>query len=118
MRRVLAICSGGAVGLALLVGVTIGWDTLGPPVPPPEIRPAPIVEPDWKITRRYSVNRVLIIEGECADRERAVEIAKSYVGLSTESYDEVLVYVKASNDRTRTRRVQWTKKDGYRVLDF
>lgn len=102
--------------LALLV-MAAGCDALGPPQPHPEIKPSPIGQPDWRVTRRYSVNRVLVVEGQCRDRERAIEIAKGIVDPVREAYDEVLVYVRPP-DRSRTRRVQWTKKDGFRLLDY
>lgn len=111
-----------AFGLALVLGAvmlrTAGCDALAPPRPNPDIAPAPIHAPDWKETRRYSVNRVLIVEGECLDPERAVAIAKWIVAPSTEAYDEVLVYVRTPGEPERTRRVQWTKEGGYRVLDY
>lgn len=109
-------------GLALVIGAVLlrlgGCDALAPPRPNPEINPAPIHAPDWKETRRYSVNRVLIVKGECADLERAAAIAKWIVEPATEAYDEVLVYVTTPGEHARTRRVQWTRKTGYRVLDY
>lgn len=88
-----------------------------PPIPNPPILPAPVGPADWKETRRYTVNRVLLVEGECPDIERALEIAKSVARPSVEAYDEVLVYVRTP-DRRRTRRVQWMKETGYKLLDY
>src|SRR5687767_7660756 len=124
MRPIYAVALSAAVVLVVLLGIAASWGAFDPPAPNPEIVPAAIGPPAWKVTKRYSVNRVLIVEGESTDRERAMEIAKFLVGPSEEAYDEVLVYVKSpsadpeGSRHTRTRRVQWTKKGGYRVLDF
>lgn len=84
----------------------------------PEISPARLSSPGWKVTRRYSVLQALIVEVECRDRERAVEIAKAIVDPVKDSYAEALIYVRPI-DKTTTRRVQWLKTDGeYRILDF
>jgi hypothetical protein len=108
-RVVLPLCAA-----ALL---TWGCDAGAPPANP-EIAPARLSSPGWKITRRYSANQALIVEVECRDRERAVKIAEEIVDPVKASYVEVLVYVKAIGG-TETRRVQWTKNSGeYRVLDF
>ncbi len=94
-----------------------GCEGDGPP-PNPTITPARLSSPGWKVTRRYSANQALIVEIECRDRERAVQIAKEIVEPVKASYVEVLVYVRPVN-RAETRRVQWTKAGGdYRVLDF
>lgn len=103
--------------LVAVLCMAAGCDAIGPPQAHPEIKPSPIGRPDWRVTRRYSVTRVLIVEGECRDRERALEIAKAIVDPVAEAYDEVLVYVRPP-DRSSTRRVQWTKHDGFRVLDY
>jgi DNA polymerase elongation subunit (family B) len=102
--------------LSILVLAACGC---GYPEPPsnPEIKPAPITRGGWTVKRRYTVNRVLVAEVECPDVERAAEIAKSLVEPVTEAYDEVLVYVRPP-DRSYTRRVQWTRKTGYQLLDY
>lgn len=105
--------------LLLAAAAASRYDVFVPPARNPEILPAVIGPAEWKVTRRYSVNRVLIVEGECrAARERAGDIAKSIVDASGEAYDEVLVYVRAPGERLHARRVQWTKALGYRLLDF
>lgn len=106
------------LGVLLLAATTVGYDMPTPPPPHPDINPATLGMPGWKVTRRVSVNRVLIVEGECLDRERAGEIAKSIVDISSQGYDEVLVYVRAPGERMHARRVQWTNAGGYRVLDY
>ncbi|MEX2271054.1 MAG: hypothetical protein WD690_06265 [Vicinamibacterales bacterium] len=118
MRPIYAVALVAVISIAVCLGIVATWGAFRPPDPNPEIVPAAIGSPAWKVTKRYSVNRVLIVEGESTDRERAMEIARFLVGPSEEAYDEVLVYVRAQGDPTRTRRVQWTKKDGYRILDF
>ena len=103
--------------LLLVAATAVRYDLIDPP-PNPEILPAPLGPPGWKVTRRYSVSRVLIVEGECRDRDSATEIAKSIVRTSREAYDEVLVYVRAPGESIHARRVQWTKPEGFKLLDF
>ncbi len=105
------------LALMVLAATAVRYDILEPP-PNPDIRPGRIGPSGWKVTRRYSVNRVLIVEGECHDRERATAIAEGIVDVSSEGYDEVLVYVRAPGERMHARRVQWTKASGYRLLDY
>lgn len=108
-RLVLPLC-------AVTVLLT-GCDGNSPP-PNPEIAPARLSSPGWKVTRRYSANQALIVEVECRDRERAVAIAREIVEPVRDFYVEVLVYVRPLS-RDTTRRVQWTRNSGdYRVLDF
>ncbi len=111
MRRLpLAVC--------LVAFALAGCSEPGPPHSNPDIEPARLSSPGWKVTRRYSVLQALIVEVECRDRERAVEIAKAIVEPVKDSYGEALIYVRPVA-RTSTRRVQWRKADGqYRILDF
>jgi len=90
-----------------------------PPAPPnPHVAPAHISGPGWKVTRRYTAHHALVIEVECRDRDRAVDIARELVEPVKETYTEALVYVRPAGSAA-TRRVQWTRADGeYRVLDF
>ena len=118
MRRLLAIVLGGILVLVLLTAAAARYDAFVPPSPNPDITPAALGPPGWKVTRRYSVNRVLIVEGECSDRDRAGDIARGIVDVSSEAYDEVLVYVRAPGERLHARRMQWTKAGGYRSLDY
>ena len=109
-RLLLAVC------LVALTPAACGEPALPPPNP--EISPAKLSSPGWKVTRRYSVLQALIVEVECRDRDRAVEIAKAIVEPVKASYGEALIYVRPI-DRSTTRRVQWRKADGeYRILDF
>jgi hypothetical protein len=117
VRRFLAIALGGLLVLLLLTAAAVRYDVLDPPSHP-DISPAPIGPAGWKVTRRYSLNRVLIIEGECRERARAREIAESIVDVSSEAYDEVLIYVRPPGERLHARRVQWTKAGGYQLLDY
>lgn len=108
--------------LALLVVPAVVGSACDIPVPPPvpsaEVGPDPAGEPGWKITRRYSAHHALIVEVECADRERALAIAREIVTPVTDTYFEALVYVRPPGSAT-TRRVQWTRSDGeFRVMDF
>ena len=93
-----------------------GCDYPQPP-PNPEIKPALISHAGWTVKRRYTVNRVLVVDVECRDPERAVEITEAIAQPAAKAYDEVLVYVRPP-DKSRTRRVQWTAKSGYRILDY
>ena len=104
--------------LAVLAATAFRYDLLDLVAPNPEIVPPAIAPPGWKVTRRISVNRVLIVEGESRHPEWAAEIARSIVRASSQAYDEVLVYVRAPGERIHARRVQWTNAGGYRVLDY
>jgi hypothetical protein len=117
VRRLLAVLACGAAIVGALAAAAAGLGVFEPPAPNPQILPSPIGPADWKETRRYSVNRILIVEGTTSDLERAVEITKLIARPSTEAYDEVLVYVRTA-DRRKTRRVQWMKATGFRVLDY
>ncbi len=89
-----------------------------PDPPNPQVKPAIISSPGWKVTRRYTAHHALVVEVECRDRERAVQIARELVEPIKETYVEALIYVRPAGSAA-TRRVQWTKRDGqYRVLDF
>lgn len=118
--RLAAIGLGTLLALVLLTAVALNWDALGPPAPNPEIQPAPIGPAGWKQTRRYIVNRVLIVEGESTEPHRAEEIARSVLGpgLDAGAYDEALVYVRAQGGRGPTRRVQWTKAQGFKMIEY
>jgi hypothetical protein len=110
VRAVLTLC------VVLLAAP--GCSEPGGPPPYPAIRPASIGYPGWKVTRRYSAHRVLVVEGECRDREHALAIAQSIVEDVTEAYDEVLVYVRPGGG-PGTRRIQWRKTTGkFETLDF
>lgn len=92
-----------------------------PNPPNPEIKPASITAPDWTIKRRYTAHHALVVDVECADRERAVAIAKSLVEPVEGMLTEALVFVRPPKGMaTRwTRRVQWLRADGqYRVMDY
>lgn len=90
-----------------------------PPDPPnPHVAPAHISGPGWKVTRRYTAHHALVIEVECRDPSRAVDIARELIGPVKGTYVEALVYVRQAGS-TATRRIQWTRAtDEYRVLDF
>jgi len=93
-------------------------DPQPPPLPNPHVAPAHVSGPDWKVTRRYTAHHALVIEVECRDHDRAVDIARELVEPVKDSYVEALVYVRPAGS-TATRRVQWTRATGeYRVLDF
>lgn len=117
MRRLSLVLACGVVILGALAAAAAGLGVFEPPIPNPDIIPAPVGPADWKETRRYSVNRILIVEGITNDLERAMEIAQQIARPGTEAYDEVAVYVRTP-DRMRTRRVTWRKATGYKLLDY
>lgn len=132
MRRLAIVAAAAVATFGVLLAVANGWGAFDPPTLNPEIRPAPIGPADWKETRRYTVNRVVVIEGESAHPERAPEIARELMEPISGLYDEVLIYVRPSTAlgagpstppgtnaaRPRTWRVQWTKAGGFRVLQY
>lgn len=118
MRRLLAVALAGILALAVVAGLATVYGAFTPSIPQAHIGPSPIGPPSWNERRRYSVNRVLIVEGESDTRENAASIAEWIVGPSELAFDEVLVYVRTRKEPSLTRRVQWTRAAGYRVLDF
>jgi hypothetical protein len=106
---VLCLAAGGAAGCT---------DPSLPDPPNPHVKPANISSPGWKVTRRYTAHHALVVEVECRNRDRAIEIARELVEPIKETYVEALIYVRPIGS-TSTRRVQWTRRDGqYRILDF
>ena len=118
MRRLLAVTLAGAAALSLILTIGAAYGAFDPPPPNPAIKAGVIGPAGWQVTRRYSYNRVLVIEGECHNRERAREIAAFIVEPVTEAYDEVLIYVRQRGAVSPTTRVQWRKQTGYRLLEF
>lgn len=116
--RLIGAAAGAIACFILLIALAAAWGVFDPPAAPPAIRPAPIGPAGWKETRRYSVNRVVIIEGESPYPERAAEIARELIEPGSGRYDEVLVYVRPPGDRSRTWRVQWTKAGGFKVIAY
>ena len=114
-RRLSVLLFGGVVLAGAGAAAVASLGVFQPVAPNPDIRPAPLGPADWKETKRYSVLRVLIVEGNTTDRERALEITNTIARPLTEAYDEVLVYVRTKDG---TRRVQWTKAGGFKTLDY
>ena len=112
----------GVASLAAVLCLTAGGaacsDNTLPSPPNPHVTPATITSPGWKVTRRYTAHHALIVEVECRDRDRAVDIARELVEPVKETYVEALIYVRNAGG-SATRRVQWTRAtDEYRILDF
>lgn len=124
IRRLAVVAAIAVASFAVVLALADRWGAFDPPAQNPGIRPAPIGAAHWKETRRYGVNRVVVIEGESTNPERALEIARELMEPISGLYDEVLIYVRpstslgASAARPRTWRVQWTKATGFRVLEY
>jgi len=123
-RRLIAAAAGGVASLLVVIALATAWGAFDPPLEHPAIRPAPVGPGGWKETRRYGVNRVVIIEGESTHPERAEDIARGLIEPRSGLYDEVLIYVRPSTalrdsgGRTKTWRVQWTEAAGFQVLTY
>lgn len=125
-RRLVAAAAGGIASLLIVIALATAWGAFEPPMEHPAITPAPIGPGGWKETRRYSVNRVVIIEGESTHPERAEEIARGLIEPQSGLYDEVLIYVRnpttlrasPAGSGAKTWRVQWTKAGGFKLLEY
>ena len=124
MARVLCF---GAVWIALVVGLAV---SMAPPlritpreptaiaIPPPA--PMPRVGeryPGWTVTKAYSAHQMMVVEVESDAPLSATSIAAQVVEPLQDRYDEVLIYVRAPGQPAEdlaARRVQWTKRAGYR----
>ena len=69
----------------------------------------------WRVTQANSTADVMIVDVEAERPNEALAIAEEIVAPLTDSYVEVVVYVR-SLDRTdddSVRRIQWTPRGGY-----
>ena len=124
MARVLLF---GAAWFALLAAIAVG---IGPPAritSSSEPRPAsssPLPPPPragerypgWTVTRAYSAHHMMIVEVHTDLQANASSIAAQVVEPLRDRYDEVLIYVRESDQRRTdfpARRIQWTKRAGY-----
>ena len=74
----------------------------------------------WRTLKHESHFDVLVVYVESVNPADADEIARRFVAQLEREFSEVLVYVhpERASGRTRVRRVQWTRANGFAVLDF
>jgi hypothetical protein len=74
----------------------------------------------WRTLGHQSHLEALVVEVEARDLRDAEEIARRVVDPVASAFSEVLVYVQAEPaDRlVRVRRVRWTRRTGFEMLDF
>jgi hypothetical protein len=116
-----------ALGAGMLIlYVFVSTHPAGPPPAPPKPKPA-IVSPQpgasafsWRLLGATSAERMLVLEVETARAAEAVAIAQQLTEPYKDRYDEVLVLIFEPGDEPRLprRRVQWTRKGGYRTLEL
>jgi hypothetical protein len=74
----------------------------------------------WTLTKATSAHRALVLEVETTRPGEAVAIAQQLTEPYKERFDEVLVFFFEPNaaPRLATKRVQWTRRNGYRTLEL
>jgi len=74
----------------------------------------------WRTLKHESHFDVLVVYVESMNPADADEIARRFVDQLEREFSEVLVYVQPerASGRTRVRRIQWTRANGFSVLDF
>jgi len=74
----------------------------------------------WRVTRLNWADGVLVLDVETTNPANARAIAERIVEPLDDSYEEVLIYVRApaEADDPILHRVRWTPDDGYVETDF
>lgn len=69
----------------------------------------------WRVTQANSTDTIMVIDIEAERPDESLEIAEEIVAPLANSYSEVLIYVRATdqNNDDSVRRVRWTPDDGY-----
>lgn len=69
----------------------------------------------WRVREANSTDTIMVVDVEAERPEESRAIAEEIVAPLADSYQEVLVYVRAAdgtNDDV-VRRIRWTPEDGY-----
>jgi len=74
----------------------------------------------WKVVDQLSAHHVLVLEVETERLDEARAIAQQLVAPVADRYSEVLIYYYRPGQRGKlaARRVQWTPKGDYVVVDY
>jgi hypothetical protein len=73
----------------------------------------------WRVLKHESHFDVLVVEVEALDLRDAEDITRRFAAEQSAAFSEILVYVHPEQgDRTRVRRVQWTRGKGIETFDF
>ena len=69
----------------------------------------------WRVTEANATDTIMVVDIEAARPDESRAIAEEIVAPLADSYEEVLIYIRAY-DRTvdaRVRRISWTPNGGY-----
>ncbi len=99
------------------------WYLMGPQPPAPPSAGARPGRPSmrglgWQVIDYLSIMGVLVIEVETYRLDEASVIAQELVEPLTETYAEVLVYLREPGAELATFRVQWTPRAGFVLTDI
>ena len=74
----------------------------------------------WRVVEQLSAHHVLVLEVETGRLQEARAIAQQLVGPVADRYSEVLVYFYHPGQRgtLAARRVQWTPRGGYVLVNY
>lgn len=112
---------GGLVYLAGLVGGPPRRPLIEAAVPADTVRGVyfPPAE-GWKVVEQLSAHHVLVLEVETERIDEAKAITQQLVRPVADRYSEVLIYFYRPGQRGKlaARRVQWTPRGGYVVVDY
>jgi hypothetical protein len=69
----------------------------------------------WRVTEANSTDTIMVVDIEAERPDEALDIAEEIVAPLANSYEEVLIYVRAYDRTTDTsvRRIRWTPNEGY-----
>jgi hypothetical protein len=73
----------------------------------------------WRTLSHESHFAVLVVNVEANDLNDAESIARRFVASERQTFEEILVYVRAeSTDGEKVRRIRWTAQSGFETLEF
>jgi hypothetical protein len=69
----------------------------------------------WIVTRATSARHAMVMDVEADNPENARNIAEELIAPLRAKYEEILVYVRPIGSPTSaiTRRIEWTRRDGF-----
>ena len=78
--------------------------------------------PAWTVTKTTAANYTMVVDVDAVRMDQALKIAEEIVApVRSRGYQEVLVYVHPvgrHDGMAEIRRVQWTPRGGYAVIDY
>ena len=69
----------------------------------------------WRVREANSTDGIMVIDVEAERPDESMAIAEEIVAPLADTYQEVLIYVRAIDQAAddRVRRIRWTPEDGY-----